>query len=341
MAVTQQVGTMPPMKITGLLQAKWANQALKSAVELDLFSHLNNAPQTAAELAKKLKLDARATGYLLDALCSMEFLRKNADRYELTELSSLYLVKDSDLFFGKYILSRDVIDEGWQHLSDVVRTGKSHARVNLQSEGEAFFKELTVSIFPINYTTAQMLADELKVATMSGTVNVLDLAAGSGVWSLPMAQVNKNVHVDALDFPGVLEVTKQFATKFGVADRYSYLAGNWKDVELKPDHYDFILLGHILHSEGKQLSQELLNKCAKALKKGGRLIIAEFFENEDRSGPVFAALFAVNMMIATESGCVFTVNELAGMLEQAGLRDPRRMKLPYWEDQSPLMVAEK
>jgi hypothetical protein len=32
---------------------------------------------------------------------------------------------------------------------------------------------------------------------------------------------------------------------------------------------------------------------------------------------------------------------LKGMLHDAGLRDAHRVKLPYWDEQSPIMMAKK
>jgi ubiquinone/menaquinone biosynthesis C-methylase UbiE len=336
-----RVYTVPPFKISALMQSDWANRALKAAVELDVFSALKGQDLTAAALAKKLSLNERATGLLLDAMVSLEFLQKSQNTYKLSDLAAIYLCKDSDLYMGKHIASKQLMDECWAGLTEVVRTGEPRARINDKAQGEAFFKDLTEAIFPLNYATAQMLADELKVSGMSGEPRVLDLAAGSAVWSLPMAQANKSLKVDALDFPGVLDVTGKFAEKFGVADRYEYLSGNWRDVKLADEAYDVILLGHILHSEGKELSEQLLKYCAAALKKGGTLVVAEFMENEERSGPMFATLFAINMMVSTAKGCVFTVEELKKMLEQAGLRDPKRLSLPFWEAQSPLIMAQK
>jgi 2-polyprenyl-3-methyl-5-hydroxy-6-metoxy-1,4-benzoquinol methylase len=341
MAVTQ-VRTMPPLKLSGLMHSSWASQLVKTAVELDVFTTLKGSQSSAKDLASKLQLDERATRLMCDALTSLELLTKDSQgRYSLTETSEAYLVKTSDYYFGRYILANDLIGQAWAKLTDSIRSGKPQARVNSQKEGEEFFRDLVVAIFPMNFSTAQTLADEMKISSMSGEVRVLDLAAGSGVWSLPMAQANKNVRVDALDFPTVLEVTKEFATRFGVADRYSYLSGAWREVKLQPEQYDVIILGHILHSEGKQASIDLLKYCSAALKKGGTLVVAEFLENEDRSGPMFPALFAINMMLATETGCVFTTEELKGMLQDAGLHDAHRLKLPYWEEQSPVMTAKK
>lgn len=338
---TTKVHTMPPLQLTAIMHAGWAMQVLRTAVELDLFSALSAAPASAAQAAAQLKLDARGTQLLIDALQAMELVEKSGDGYSPTVVARAYLCRESEFYLGKYISFSSVISDAWTHLTDSVRTGKPQAKVNDQAEGEKFFTELTEAIFPLNYSTAQSLCEELKVAALKGEVRVLDLAAGSAVWSLPMAKANPQVQVDALDFPPVLDVTRRFAAKYGVEKRYQYLPGNWQDVSLQADHYDFILLGHILHSEGKELSQDLLKHCAAALKTGGTLVVAEFLENETRSGPVFATLFALNMMLATARGCVFSEGELKGMIESSGLKEVRRLPLPFWKDQSPVMVARK
>lgn len=340
MSVTQ-LQIMPPVKVSSLIHSQWAVQVLKTALELDIFSTLKQKKHKADELAQALKTDARATKLILDALCSLEFVREDRGAYECTEMAQTYLSKDSDFYLGKYIFMREVLHQAWQNLTDTVRTGKPQARVNTQEEGEKFFHELTEAIFPLNFCTAQALCEQLGIPSKKNAVKVLDLAAGSAVWSLPMAKSNKNVHVDALDFKGVIEVTKKFATRFGVADQYGYLPGDWRQIQLEPESYDYIILGHILHSEGKDAAVELLKYCAKALKKDGTLIIAEFMENEDRKGPVFATLFAINMMLATASGCVFTAHELKDMLKSVGLPNAQRQMMPGWGEESPILVASK
>jgi 2-polyprenyl-3-methyl-5-hydroxy-6-metoxy-1,4-benzoquinol methylase len=338
MAVTQ-LGMMPPVKITGLMQGLWVNEILKTALELKLFTALKPAPASAAQVAKKLSLDERATGLVLDCLVALELLSKSGGQYRLTDVASAYLVEDGDLFLGNFIQFRSVWT--WQELTETVRTGKAQRHVNEQAEGEEFFVQLTSAIFPVSYSTAQTLAAQLKVGQTKNEVRVLDIAAGSGAWSLPFAQSNELVHVDALDFPPVLQVTKKFATKYGVDQQYSYLAGNWRDIGLQPNHYDYVILGHILHSEGKDASGELLQACHAALQPGGTLVIGEFFQDADRCGPLFPSLFAVNMLLATTDGCVFTVDELSGMLKQCGFKDAKRQSLPFWQDASPVMIARK
>lgn len=341
MTTLSMQATAPPMKITGLMQGRWATQTLKTAVELDIFSTLEAEPLTAQQLATKAGLNFQALELLLNALVSMEYLKREGNKYSLTEVSALYLVKSSPVYFGKHILSEDLMLAVWQDLTATVRDGKARAAVNQDNEAEKFFPELAANIFPINYTTAGMVARELKANESQSGFKILDIAAGSAVWSIPFAEMNKRSSVDALDFTPVLDVTKRFVERHGVADQYKYLAGNWREVAIEQGSYDFVLLGHILHCEGKELSDKLLAHAYSALKPGGVVVVAEFLTNDELTGPLFPMLFALNMLLLTENGCVFSVSELKTMFEQAGFKEARRLSLPFWGPESPVMVARK
>ncbi|MBY0358715.1 MAG: class I SAM-dependent methyltransferase [Candidatus Obscuribacterales bacterium] len=333
--------TTPPARITGLLQSGWANQVLRTAVELDIFSHLNDKPLTSKDLAAKAGLDAKATGYLLNALVSLEYLTQQNNIYALTEVSQFYLVKGSPLYFGNHVLADDIVNSAWHNLTDKIKDGRSCEKVNNDSEAVKFFPDLAANIFPINYTTAQAVVKVLKAESLSEPFRVLDIAAGSAVWSIPFAEANKRATVDALDFPEVLVVTKRFAEQHGVANQFNYLSGNWRDIKIEQQAYDFVALGHILHCEGKELSQRLLAEAYAALKPGGTVIVAEFISNDQLSGPVFPMLFALNMFLLTENGCVFSQTELKSMFEEAGFKEVERLTLPFWNQESPVMVAKK
>ena len=97
-------------------------------------------------------------------------------------------------------------------------------------------------------------------------------------------------------------------------------------------------LGHIIHSEGKERSQALLKKTFAALTSGGTIAIGEMIPNDDRTGPAFPLLFAVNMLVNTEKGDTFTFAEMSGWLQEAGFTNPRLVDAP---SVSPLLLATK
>lgn len=329
----------PPIKIMEIMQGAWTMQAFKAAVHLDVFSKLKE-PKAPVELAKELSASELGVELLLNALLSLELLDKHDGKFQLNKQVEPYLDKDSQLYMGEY-LKLDKLKEAWMQLPEIVKSGKPAAMVNECKTAEEFFPMLAAAIFPLNYSVANLLATELKTAQLPAGAKVLDIAAGSGVWSLPMATGNKDLSVEALDFPAVLEVTKRFASQNGVESQYAYISGNWSECKLEADKYDLVLLGHILHSEGKERSEALLKECYRVLKKGGKIVIAEMISNNERSAPTFSQLFAINMFLLTENGCVFTEAELEKMLSACGFKDVVRPKQAYWGPESPIMYATK
>jgi ubiquinone/menaquinone biosynthesis C-methylase UbiE len=209
--------------------------------------------------------------------------------------------------------------------------------VNRQDGGEAFFQELVGNIFPMSYGPARALAQHLALGESGPPVRVLDLGAGSGVWSIAVAQSSPRVTVTAVDFPGVLPVTKQFAERFGLTDRYTFVPGNLDEVDFGSGH-NLITIGHILHSEGVERSKKLLRKCFDALAPGGTIAIQEFLVNSDHSGPVMGVIFAVNMLINTDAGDTWSFDEIAEWLKETGFTNPRTIDAP---GPSPLILATK
>jgi ubiquinone/menaquinone biosynthesis C-methylase UbiE len=175
------------------------------------------------------------------------------------------------------------------------------------------------------------------VARAERPVSVLDLAAGSGVWGIALAQKSPRVRVTAVDWPGVLDVTRKVAARHGIADRFRFVAGDLEQADFGTGH-QIATLGHILHSEGEARSRALLKKTAVALAPGGTITIAEFLVHADRSGPPNGLIFAVNMLVNTEVGDTYSFEEIKGWLTEAGFKDARTVEAP---GPSPLILAEK
>jgi ubiquinone/menaquinone biosynthesis C-methylase UbiE len=331
----------PPLLIGQIVHSTWAFSTLAAAVELDLFAPMSRGKQTAEEVAAKLKLDPAGTKVMLDGLAALDLTKKLDHSYELTQVSRDYLLKESNLYLGKYIeVARQSLSRTWDSLAQCVRTGKPAQEVNKEVIATQFFPALAEAIFPLSYSAAQMIVNHLQLSTLPKPARVLDVAAGSGVWSIPIAQANAGVKVDALDFPAVLEVTKKFATKYSVDSQFNYLAGDWRSVNLEPEAYDVVVIGHLLHSDGVVASEELLLKLHGALKPGGDLIVAEFMPDEQRTSPLFAVLFAINMFLQTTRGCVFTQAELERLLLKTGYGEIDRPELAHYGAQSPVIVAK-
>ncbi len=333
--------TVPPLAITEIVHSDWAFKTLHAAVELEIFEPLKSEDKTAQVVASELKLNLQGTTVILDALVAMGLLEKADQRYRLGDSARTYLLKQSQLYLGDFVrFAQRAVNESWGTLAECVRVGKPAREVNKQETAEQFFPKLAAAIFPLNYSTAHLVVDALKLEALPKGARILDVATGSGVWSIPIAERNRAVHIDALDFPAVLEVVREFAKKSSVDQQYSYLSGDWRALTLDANAYDLIIIGHLLHSEGRQASRELLKKLKSAIKDGGKLVVAEFMPNEGRTAPLGPLLFAVNMFLQTSDGCVFNISELCDLIEGAGFNDACRLELPFYGHESPVVVAK-
>jgi cyclopropane fatty-acyl-phospholipid synthase-like methyltransferase len=210
-------------------------------------------------------------------------------------------------------------------------------RVNGQNNEGACFADFVESLFPMSYPAADALGRHLGIPNVKSPTSVLDIGAGSGVWGIALAKQSPHVRLHAVDWPRVLKVTRRIAKRHGVADRLATAAGDFFEADFGRGHR-LATIGQILHSEGRERSRRLLKKTFAALAPGGTVAIQEFVPNNDRTGPLAPLIFAVNMLVHTETGDTFTFAEMSEWLRRAGFRNPRLLPVP---SVSPLVLADK
>jgi ubiquinone/menaquinone biosynthesis C-methylase UbiE len=312
---------------------------IEAALKHGIFDLLDQGPKSLAEIESATGASSRGLRAILNVLVGLQLLSKDTDgSYGLTPESSAFLVSNRPGFMGGLIrhTSEDLIPM-WLRLPEVVRTGAPATAVNEQVKGTEFFEHFVNDIFPMSYPAAQDLAHHLRLDLMSGEVRVLDLAAGSGVWGIALAQSARQVRVCAVDWPGVIPVTRKNAEKFGLAERFTYREGDLQQVDFGQEHH-IATLGHILHSEGEERSRKLLKKTFDALSSGGTIAIAEFLVDANRASAVSGLIFAVNMLVNTEKGNTWSFEEISSWLAEAGFVEART--LPS-RGPSPLILASK
>jgi 2-polyprenyl-3-methyl-5-hydroxy-6-metoxy-1,4-benzoquinol methylase len=337
--------TMPPQPTAPtperLLQMAWGFAApliLDTALRYRVFDALEHAPLSAAEVASRTSTSIRGMTMLVNALVGLELLQKEGNRVRLTPESAAFLVSTQPAYHGEMFRhTAQQVLPNWLHLSEIVRTGRPRVVLNQETDGADFFMRFVAGLFPMSYRAAQVLGAHLGVPAATGPLSVLDIGAGSGVWGIAMARQSPHVTIRAVDWPEVLEVTRQLAARHGVAERLTTVSGDLLKADFGTGH-QVATIGHILHSEGPARSRRLLRKTFEALAPGGTVAIGEFVPNEERTGPAGALIFAVNMLVHTESGDTFSFGEISEWLLEAGFQNPRQLEAPA---PSPLILATR
>jgi SAM-dependent methyltransferase len=312
---------------------------LEAAIRHHVFDVLDSGPKSIPEMSKATGASERGLTAIMNVLVGLDFLAKDQQGvYRLTPESAAFLVSTKPGFQGGLIRhSSEHLVPRWLHLNEVVATGQPVAAVNQQGPGSDFFAEFVNDIFPMSYHVAQELARYLNLSDGQEPVSVLDLAAGSGVWGIALAQSSSQVHVTAVDWPGVIPFTRKTVARFGLTERFSFVEGDLLEADFGVGH-NVATLGHILHSEGIERSKALLARTFDALAPGGTIAVAEFLVNADRTGPLGGLIFAVNMLVNTERGDTFSFEEIGGWLSEAGFVDARTLDT---HGPSPLILAAK
>ena len=141
-----------------------------------------------------------------------------------------------------------------------------------------------------------------------------------------------------MDWPEVIPITRKTVGRFGLAERYSFIAGDLLQADFGTGH-TVATLGHILHSEGRERSRELHQKnIRRRLHPGEPSLIAEFLVNADQNWSAERLFFAVNMLVNTDSGDTYSFEEISSWLKEAGFTNARTLDAP---GPSPLILATK
>jgi SAM-dependent methyltransferase len=332
----------PAVSPERIIKAAWGYAApliLEAGVRVGLYDALAGGPKMAAEVQTATGASERGVRIILNALVGLGLLTKNGPtQYALTPEADAFLVSSKPAYLGGFLrhTSSHLIPK-WLGLTDIVQSGRPAEAVNQEKTGAEFFEKFVEDLFPLNFAAANALADALRIDQATSPVTVLDLAAGSGVWSIALAKRSPRVRVTAVDWPGVLPATQRTAERHGVGDRFRLVAGDLLSVDFGTG-YQVATLGHILHSEGEARSRKLLAKTAAAMAPGGTIAIAEWLVDADRTGPPMGLIFAVNMLVNTDQGDTFSFEEIAGWLKAAGFVEPRMLEAP---GPGPLVLATK
>jgi ubiquinone/menaquinone biosynthesis C-methylase UbiE len=293
--------------------------AIKTAVELEVFTAIGEGRQTAREVAARCAASERGTRILCDFLVILGFLTKEEGRYALTADTALFLDRRSPAYMGgitEFLLS-PMLTAGFADLTAVVRKGGTLLpEGGTVSPDNPIWVKFARAMSPMMAMPARELA---KLVADGGerSLKVLDIAAGHGLFGIAVAQRNPSAEVFALDWPNVLEVAKGNAERAGVGDRYRTIGGDAFDA-VYGDGYGLVLLTNFLHHFDPPTCETLLRKVHASLADGGSAAALEFVPNEDRVSPPIPAAFSLTMLGSTPSGDAYTFNELERMFKRAG-----------------------
>jgi len=292
---------------------------LGAAAELDVFSLMGDEALSVDQLADRLAADPRATAMLLDALAALRLLDKQDGRYRVPAELAPWLIENSPETTLPMLRHRMNILRGWSQLAWVVKAGIPGPR-QASIRGPAGDRQAFVAAM---HTVSGPNADDV-VARMGPLKfrHVLDVGGASGTWTLALLRAVPGSRATIFDLPDAIGQAKARIAAGEFADRITLAAGDFYVDDL-PGGADFAWVSAIVHQHSRRHNRELFAKVYAALQPGGMIGIRDVVMDASRTQPAFGALFAINMLVNTETGGTFTFEELAEDLQAAGFADPQ------------------
>jgi hypothetical protein len=305
----------------------WASKTLLSAVELDVFSTLANAPADLPTLQGKLALHQRSARDFLDALVALKLLERNGGIYSNTADTDLFLDRAKPSYIGGILeMANERLYRFWGSLTEALRTGE------LQNESKGGGE----NPFAVIYADPQRLRGFLRA--MSGVSaaaaqaiaanfpwrdykSFMDLGSAQGMVPATLARAHPHLTGIGFDLPPVKPVFEEFIAQRGVEDRVRFHGGSFFEDPLPK--VDVIVMGHILHDWDLTQKKMLLGKVFDALPKGGAVVVYDAIIDDDRGNNAFGLLMSLNMLIETPGGFDYTGADCQAWMREAGFSKTR------------------
>lgn len=296
--------------------AYWQGCALQAGVRLGVFTALHDGDMDLPDIAAAMQCDMRGSEYLLNALAAMGLLEKDGSRYANSPAARELLSVKSQKYLGHIILHHHHILDGWAQLDEAVRTG---APVKKRSYGtEAERESFQMGMFNLAMGIAPKLAPQID---LSGRKTLLDLGGGPGTYAIHFCRENPELSAVIFDRVTTAPFAAKTVRQFGLDNRIAFAGGDFHEDPLPEGPFDVAWLSHILHSSGPEECREIIAKTVRVMQPGGMLLIHDFILDDTKDGPVFAALFALNMLVHNPNGRSYSRQEIADMMEGSGIRD--------------------
>ncbi|MGH9769311.1 MAG: methyltransferase family protein [Blastocatellia bacterium] len=313
-------------------------QALKGAIDLDVFTAIAEGNTTAKALAESRQASERGMRILCDFLVVTGFLTKADGQYGLTPDSAMLLDRRLPSYVGgsaEFLLSPTMAQSFSDVAAAVRKGGTVISEEGTMSHDNPVWVEFARAMQPLALGMAQMVAGLVKLDP-NKKAKVLDIAASHGLYGLAFTRPYPNLEVVAVDWANVLEVGRENAEKFGASDRWRALPGSAFDADFGANAgggYDLALIPNFFHHFDPPTNEKLMRKIHAALGPGGRAITVEFVPNEDRTEPPHAVTFALVMLASTARGDAYTFAEYEKMFANAGFSRSELHQLPMGIEQ--------
>lgn len=318
-----------PRAMFWLIAGMWISQAIGTIAELRIADHLDGRARGVDELATATGSNPGALYRLLRAAASVRVLAEEPGtrRFSLTPLGgtlksgvpgSMRAMAVAQTAPGHWL--------PWGRLRDAVRTGERQTHTTLGGEIWDYYRdhaEEGAAFSGAMGDLALLVAHEVvRACDTSQHRRVVDVGGATGMLLGALLHADPQLTGVVLELPHVAESARRALAAVGLAARSEVIEGDFFQAVPAGDLY---LLKQILHDWSDEQCVRILERCARAMTPGGKVVVIEMIVPDD-GRPSAAQLVDLNMLVMLP-GRERTAAEYGALFEGAGLRLDRRIDI--------------
>lgn len=312
-------------------------QTLYAAVKLDLFSLLaNRGPMSQEEIASALGIESQPARILLLGLTSVNLLKKDAEQYSNVPIGNMLLCKEAPRNLVKAIeWEHEIVYQGMFHFYESLKANKNLGLEVFKGDEKTLYERLAHveeknQIFQDAMNQFSVLAnsDLVKHVDFSAIDYLVDIGGGDGTNLMQIAEAFPHIRGAVFDLPSVCPITEKNLKNKGYNKRIGTVSGHCFEDPF-PKDVDCFLFSHFMTIWSEEKNRILFQKAYDALDKGGKVMIFNQMQDDDRQGPLFASIGSPYFLtIATGEGMLYTWQEYKDWMKDAGFRNIQSYELP-------------
>ena len=303
------------VRLQNMSRAFMGSASLFAAIDLELFTSVAQGDNTALSFAKRAGISEVNAERLMTMCSASGLLHWVNDHFENADDVSRYLVKGEKSYAASWLTFTRPGWANWGKLTEKLQNPKPPTVIgsynSMTVEYARRYHEATASV---GFGSGRRF---VKQVDLSSRKKIMDLGGGSGAYSIIAVQAYPRLSAVVFDLPPVVEVTKEFIASHGVEDQVTTQGGDFTTDEF-PENCDVAIMASNLPQYNKEIIAAVIHKAFTALLPGGEMhLIGEMLDN-DRHGPLDAAIWGLAETMSNSTGVTHTRSDCVSYFEQAG-----------------------
>jgi ubiquinone/menaquinone biosynthesis C-methylase UbiE len=303
---------------------------LEAAIELDI-AHILADTSNVDEIAEKagIRTDATSLIHFLDAMVALGLANKENKTYSNTELGKHFLDKASPVFMGDFVKHlKDMEHKNLSRIVEIIKNGPPGVPQTEDLQNESKWERHVAHLAAYQRAGMGAICADLveELPEFKGIKKILDLGGGPGLIGVEILRRLPEAKGVLLDLPAVIRQAKQDVNKEGMADRISFIAGDYNKIDLGSG-YDLIWAGYNLYYAKDRVP--FFKRVKETLTSKGVFVCLHEGLTHEQTEPENIVLMRLSHALEGQSFS-FNKGEIASCLKQAGFAqvDSRMLDLP-------------